>query len=414
MDQGLVSLSNFTLNILLARWLSPTEYGAFGVTYTIFLLFGTFHSALLNEPMLVFGPGKYKDKIKAYVQVLLYGHWIFGVIVGTLFFLSYITTSCFTNSRLAPAFFGLSISSPFVLFQWLMRRACYINLQPQLAAISGAGYMVLIFLGAVSLNHFEWLDPASTLLLMGIASLLSGLWLLYKLGMHLKINNDTQLRRDVFCDHWRYGRWSLGTAGLAWIPSNVFMIFLPIWWGLEASAAYKALLNLILPMVNVTTALGTILLPVLVDKKGSPAFNHLVIFMSVFFVLGATIYWLLLGLFGGPIIHFIYLGNYSEFIGLLWLTGIIPIMGALVTISGAALLALELPNKVFYAFIASSGVTLTIGLLLVLAWGVRGAMYGWLIAYIVTASIMNFLLLIRLKAETLNEARIFVRHHGTK
>jgi O-antigen/teichoic acid export membrane protein len=192
------------------------------------------------------------------------------------------------------------------------------------------------------------------------------------------------------------------------------MIFLPIWWGLEASAAYKALLNLILPMVNVTTALGTILLPVLVDKKGSPAFKRLVIFMSVFFVLGATIYWLLLGLFGGPIIHFIYLGNYSEFIGLLWLTGIIPIMGALVTISGAALLALELPNKVFYAFIASSGVTLTIGLLLVLAWGVRGAMYGWLIAYIVTASIMNFLLLIRLKAETLNEARIFVRHHGTK
>ena len=55
LDQGLFAWAHFLLSILLARWLTPTEYGAFALAYSIFLLFGAFHTALLTEPMMVFG-----------------------------------------------------------------------------------------------------------------------------------------------------------------------------------------------------------------------------------------------------------------------------------------------------------------------------------------------------------------------
>ena len=93
MDQGLVATSNFTLNILLARWLTPNEYGAFSVAYTIFLFLSTFHIGMLNEPLLVFGPGKYKCKIRTYLRVLILGNWIFGIFVGTIFFLAHLAFS---------------------------------------------------------------------------------------------------------------------------------------------------------------------------------------------------------------------------------------------------------------------------------------------------------------------------------
>ena len=109
---------------------------------------------------------------------------------------------------------------------------------------------------------------------------------------------------------------------------NIFTLFLPIWWGLEASAAYKALINMFLPMMHVTTALGAIFLPVLVEKRGLPNFRHLVLLFSIFVVLITVIYWVLLGVFSEVIIRFLYTGKYLEYVDLLWLTGIIPIMGA--------------------------------------------------------------------------------------
>jgi len=58
LDQGLFSGANFLVNILLTRWLSPEEYGAFAVALSTFYLFADFHTAVLTEPMMFFGLGK--------------------------------------------------------------------------------------------------------------------------------------------------------------------------------------------------------------------------------------------------------------------------------------------------------------------------------------------------------------------
>ena len=401
MDQGLVATSNFILNMLLARWLSPSEYGVFAVAYTIFLFVATFHTAILNEPMLVFGPSTYKDRVRAYLRVLIFGHWALAIIIGAFYFLAYLALWRFTISSLTPAFLALAIASPFILFQWMMRRACYINIQPHLAAIGGLGYMVLVFLGALGLHHLKSANSANALFIMGFSSLFSGSWLYYKLGLHYKKKDDINLIRNTLSDHWRYGRWALGTAVLSWVPGNVFMLFVPIWWGLEASAAYKALINLLVPIMNINTALAAILLPILVARRGTSDFKILIVRSAFGSVIGATLYWLLLGAFGKPITHLLYSGNYSEIANWLWLAGLIPILGASVNIAGVALRAMELPNKIFYTYIAATILSLTLGLTFVREWGVGGAIFGWLAAYIVTAYFMNFGLLKSFKDQTL-------------
>ena len=388
MDRGSVATSNFFLNILLARWLSKTEYGSFAVAYTIFLLVSTFHTSMFNEPMLVFGPGKYKDKTIAYLRVILIGHWIFGIIVGTIFLLIYLTLLHFTGSPLTNTFLGLSLASPFILFQWLMRRACYIDLQPHLAAFAGVGYMALTFLGAFSLHFFEFLGPTAVLLVMAVGSLFSGFWIYYKLEVYSNSKIESELIRSVLKNHWRYGRWASGSSILAWIPGNVFIFLLPIWSGIESSAAYKAVLNLLLPMMHVNTALSAPLLPVLVSKRETQSFGRLVIRVSALLLTATIIYWLLLGFFGNSIIQFLYRGHYLEHVGLLWFAGLILIMDTVITISRSALQALELPKKVFLSNVASSGVILTIGVLFVFFWDVRGAMLGWLTSLIVSGTIM--------------------------
>src|SRR3979409_2012944 len=75
-DQALFALANVFLNVALARWLPSDQYGAFAVGYSLFLFICAFHTALLTEPMLVFGPGKYATQPRSYLNLLCRGHWL--------------------------------------------------------------------------------------------------------------------------------------------------------------------------------------------------------------------------------------------------------------------------------------------------------------------------------------------------
>jgi hypothetical protein len=67
LDQGIFTGSNFVISILLARWLSPEQYGSYAVAFAIFLFILTFHQALLLEPMLVFGSSVFRNCLRGYV-----------------------------------------------------------------------------------------------------------------------------------------------------------------------------------------------------------------------------------------------------------------------------------------------------------------------------------------------------------
>jgi O-antigen/teichoic acid export membrane protein len=386
MDQGLFALSNFAVNILLARWLAPAEYGAYAIGYASFLLLGTLHTALFTEPMLVFGPRKHRERLGTYLRVLLRGHWAFGAAMSALFGIAALALTHHGDSPLAPTALGVAIAAPFILFQWLMRKACYVNLQPRLAASAGALYMVLILSGMYGVSRLGWLNPASALAVMAGGSLWSGLWLLYRLASPPQ---KTEIEREVFEDHLRYGRWASGAAALSWVPANALLLLLPVLWGLEASAAFRALANLLLPFGNVITALGAILLPVFVRNKAAPGFRRLVLHLSAAFVAAAIVYWLLLGVFHEQLFSLLYGGKYADYAGLLWLAGLIPLVSALNATAGGALRALERPNKVFRAECYGAALTVGLGTLLVMLWGVLGAVVSLLVANSVAARAMH-------------------------
>ena len=58
-DQALFAVSNLIINVLLARWLSPREYGAFVTAYVVLILVSVAHAGLLIEPMMVLGPSRF-------------------------------------------------------------------------------------------------------------------------------------------------------------------------------------------------------------------------------------------------------------------------------------------------------------------------------------------------------------------
>ena len=388
LDQGLFALSNFALNILLARWLSPQDYGAFTVGFTIFLLLGTIHTALLTEPMLVFGPGKFKDRFSEYLGLLIYGHSGITLLGSVLLLLTGLGFVLYGSREVAYALFGLALSAPFMLFLWLMRRACYVRLQPCLAAFAGGIYMILMLTGSYLLYRFGWLSSVTALIVMGLASLGAGIWLIAVQQIQRPTRKGNSLPNQILKTHWRYGRWAVSSSALSWVPGNICFLLLPLWWGLEASAALKAMFNLLLPILHMNAALSVLLVPTFVRAHGKAKLESKVRLASLAFVAGGFVYWILLGLFHTPVLRFLYAGQYTEHARLLWFLGLLPLSAGIVAVLGGALRAIERPNQVFWCYVASSVVALSLAIWLVMFRGVEGAAVALLASSLTTAGTM--------------------------
>ena len=390
LDQGLFASSNFLLNVLLARWLAPADYGAFALAYSVFLLLGVFHTAILTEPMLVFGPGKYRERLPEYLGILLRGHFALMLPGAALLTAAAFLLGWLYSPAVERAFLALAIAGPFILLLWLLRRAFYVRLNPGWAAAGGGVYLLILLASILTLRAAGRLTPATGFLAMAAASLITCLILVALLRP--KVMTNSSAIRAVAADHWRYGRWSVATAGISWLPSNVYYVLLPAWFGLEGAGAFRALMNLAMPVLHSIGALSGILLPVLVRNRNESGTQGMAKTMRSFlalFLFGSMLYLIVFWGLRSELFRLLYGGRYQEYTFLpVLLVGLLPFGSSLVAVLGSSLRALERPEWIFWGYVGSGVVTLLVGIPLAAAAGVSGGLLGLLFSYLVAAALM--------------------------
>jgi O-antigen/teichoic acid export membrane protein len=410
-DQGVFAGSNFLLNVLLVRWLTPADYGAFALAYSVFLLLLIVHNALLTAPMLVFGPGKYRERFPEYLGILLRGHFALmlpgsALLVATAFLLGSIYSVVVER-----AFLSLAVAAPFILLLWLMRRAFYARLDPLWAAASGGVYLVILIAGTVALRAADLLSPSTGFLSMGVASLITSALLLIRLRP--KLATDSSTIRDVATDHWKFGKWVAAGSGPNWVTDNIYFVVLPAWLGLAEAGGLKALLNLAQPALQSISALGVLLMPILVHDREAGGCSRMKRTMKLsfaLFVFGSLAYLALLWGLRFQIFHSLYGGKYSVYNSWpLLLVGLLPIAASLPNVVGAALGAIERPKLGFWADAGSAVCALVIGVPLARALGVGGALLGIVVSY----TLMGILTLFFYSRSVRRDAQIAQPRIGT-
>jgi len=379
LDQGLFAGANFLVSVLLARWLPPSQYGAFSVAYSIFLLLATFHTAVLIEPMLVFGAGRYVGQFRRYLSLLFYSHW--GLTGGASLILA-IVAAVFWQLKsvlLAQSLLGLAMAAPFIQLTWLLRRAFYVPLEPHWAATGGALHLIFMTAGMYGLGRQQRLSSFSALLIMGASSIVVSVWLSSMLKRQGEKGESSLTLGTVLEDHWRYGKWSSVTAALRWVPLNLNYLLLPIWFGLEGSASFRAIMNFVMPVQQSFAAITMLLVPLYVKALQTPDRRELsrsLRFMLGVFGVGSGLYWTVLSLFRYQLMHWFYGGRYMEYTNLLILAGFTAFPTGIATVFGSILRARERPDQVFWSFAISGAVFMTLGVLLLALGGPAGGLWG--------------------------------------
>ena len=400
-DQALFSFSNFGANLVLALWLTPAAYGGYMAATAIFWITLSVHEGLLIQPMIVFGSGQFHDRHSSYLAILMTFHWgICAMISAALAAGGAVVI--FWGSRISGlGLLGYAIAAPLVLLLWLVRRDFYVWSHPRLAARAGAIYMVGMFAILYALYRIGILSSFTAPLAAAGASTLAIAGSTGTRLLRLWSSWLDEFLWEVAAEHWHYGRWAVLTGVVGWARGMLYYLIVPVLVGLEANAALNVLWNLVMPAVQLNLASVPLLVPAF--SRGRQNRRAVPLMWIVFLVLvaGASVYALLVGVFGGTLINLIYRGRYTQYADLAWLMGLIVLPSAAFITFIAFLRAHERPDRELSANVAAI-VVACVGIIAIDAWGLLGAVLGLLASH-VTTMLVSFWWVVR--TDSLPETR---------
>jgi O-antigen/teichoic acid export membrane protein len=372
-DQGLFAGTNFLVMVLLARWMEPAAYGALATAYAAFLLLGTLHTALWTEPMLVFGGGRYRDSFRSYVRVLLRAHWIASVGLAGLAAAAALVLDALAQPDLASAAWGLTVAAPLTLFMWFARRVPYVHMRPAQAVEGGVLYLVVLLPAVYLLVRHGHHAAGEVLAAMGLAALLAGLCILFRASRAAPQDRVENGIGAVTANHWEYGRWAILAGALSWVPSSSPFLILPIYGGLEASAEYRAALNILMPVFQTNSAISSILLPSIVSMREREKKFKIIIYSTLFLSIMAITYCVIAISLRSVISEHIYGGNYNLDFGIMSILSGVTLTQGIALVFGASLRAMGLPKLLAANYAIAALVTLGCAFPLIKFFGAFGA-----------------------------------------
>lgn len=391
-DQGLVSGANFLLNIFLARSISPSQYGAFSIGFSVFLFFSGFQNALILEPMSVLQPKNPQWETGNYLKTLIVANFFLtGALGFVLIFIALLFPDLLGEDRLT--FIGVALSTPFILLFWLMRRTCYLYSWTSLAFQGSIVYGLTLIVGLYFLSLIKNISSFSAFILLGTSGFGASLyyWLLmnrsFKAG-HVKF----RFLKEIILPHWNYGRWVTGSAFVSWLGSNVLVPLIGISIGLSHAGIFRAIQNTILPLQQVLVAVVLLFLPrlsgmlLIAQRKSVKKISYV---MVSGITITAFLYVCFLSAFPRQIIEILYVRKeYQDFYWLVYYLGGFAILDAMGIGTALVLRAAEKPYAIFWSQTGAAITLIPITILLIRNYGIQGAAIALVISGVIALIIL--------------------------
>lgn len=384
-DQGLFAISNFALNLMLARHMAKADFGAFSAAFATFLILATIYTAVITEPMLIFALSSRAVQQRTYVNKVSVLHWRGAILVSAVV-LAIGLARYSINPQMSTilAYGGWAIAAPMVLWLWFARRTAYITRTPHRAAFAGAGYLICMIALLGMFGPVVAKYPFVPCILFAIPSVVIAQVLRATVPLRDLAPSQEMAPSTVWTIHWTYGRWaSLGSLCAA-ITGQVYFFVMP----LDKCAAYRALLNIPMPLLQTYTALGPAFIALFTPLRGRSQFGRTVT-MCLFVVSGAS---LVLGLgaaFSGKnLLHILYSDKYIAYSAALLPLMIYSCLGAATVVLDSAMRSMEMVQTATAASVTAVAVSVVFGVPASIAFGVSGATYGLLGSQLFAFSIL--------------------------
>lgn len=388
-DQALISLTNFVATLLLARAVSPTQFGAYGVGFLLLHLGRAVQEGLVVQPLTALAPSLPGEERRGYVGGSA------GVQIGlsaggaiACAGLGWLLTEL-GNTVAGPTLFALWFPVLLGQPQEFLRRTFYTTGQVTRALVnsgvaSGVRLAAMIWMlaaggenGTIGLTAIGW---------GGLAGVALGL-------LHTRGDWHASFRsvRETWRRNWAFGRWVLGGTMATWAAAEVYPILTAGLVSFAAAGAYRALQNVVAPIHALLRAMDTYFTPRLADRRslaGVAGVAHML--RRMLLVTGPPVALVLLGAvaFAEPLLRLLYGDTYVAYAPGMRLMALFYALWYAYWPVQSALKALERTRPIFLGSVAATVSMATVGVWAVLRWDVYGTIAGQALSAAILAAVL--------------------------
>ncbi len=376
-DQAVISASNFIATIILARVVSPTELGIYGVGFTALRLVRSLQEGLVIQPMNVYGASMDEKGFTGYATSTSLIQIFLALTTSALAALGGWLLTQWGNDTAGPALFALWFSFLWWQLQEYIRRMLYTRaaIFHALANTIIANVIRLLLLGWwASQAELSGIKGLHAIGWGSLAALLPGLWLTRKAWTSKPQNLIETWRRN-----WEFGRWIMGSSLANWLAVEFYPILTAGMISFAAAGAYRALQNLVAPVHLLLRALDTFLTPRAArqyEQYGWPVLGRTL--KLIYLISGVPILGLLLFvvLFPSQLLGALYGETYLAYShGVALMALFYALLFAYWPLQ-AAFKAARFSQPIFIANLAATLMMFSVGIWAILRWGVYGTIAG--------------------------------------
>jgi len=387
-DQGIVSGTRFSISLLLARYVIPTEYGMFVLAYAFLIFFSYIQTSIIVVPMTVIGAPLKSMDMKKYFTSLGLAQFIFGLTVMLIILITAkISSLFFIDSPLfLTVFFSMAFASFALQGQEFFRRALFTQQRVKDAFLNDffccclqiAGFIVILKWGVLSGSNIFWIY-----FLASIIAIAYGLFQCRDV-----ISSDLSDFKTYVGKNWNYGKYLILSTFTQYISSQIFIFATAGFLTLAAAGVIGAVRNIFSVLNMATNGIRSFILPYASKKFTNSGLVFLCSLIKKICIVGtAGVIIYCVSILWAPqfILDFLYKGQYKGYSYVVILFAIQSIFAFLNFPSHIGLLILRKMERILYSNLFSSATSIMVGIPLVKYWGLYGACVGMILTQAVLA-----------------------------
>lgn len=402
-DQGVVSAANFLSILILAKAMSPANFGIFMLAHTGLLIMNSFQNAIITQPHNVLGVRRegqaYINFTTSLALVQLIGSTILSLVILVV---GYFVSEFFSEAN-GTVIIGLAFAAVPWMMQEFVRRVLYTKSETTAAAINDSVSYGLQLIGVIALMLFstkEGPSPIEALLVFGGSSLIAVLLGLWQLRRHFAFKQPSLWvsTKSAWLESWHFGKWLVSQQILVWFGTSGYGWLLAAIIGPEKFGMYRAAYQIVFVLNPIRQAMMNYLpsrISHIFASQGREAMVRWVGKMTLLLSIPFALFAALLIIGAEPILNLVYHDKFAN-TGMQWV-----VMGGAIAFllnfyrapKEYAIIAMGNLKALFMRTVFSTVMVLTTGILLIYFWEIPGALISEIsvaiVGLIITQKIYN-------------------------
>jgi O-antigen/teichoic acid export membrane protein len=382
LDQAVLSGSTLAITIVLARTLSPRDFGLFALGQIVLFMAGTLQATLVGQPHNVLGASLRRNDYRDLTRSLAVAQAaLVGALAGACLLVALAAFAFSASTSLLLVGLALALAGTQCLE--FARRVLYTEerIPTALACdLIGYGSFIAIAVSAAAAGSIE--TPAGPLAMLGACcagGAALGVW-------SLRDSLAGRLRRPILRRALRLSRWLVAARAGFWLATYLYLYLGAAILGAAAAASVRAAQVLFGPLHVPLLYMEVALLVRLAQARSRGGRRELDDqARHVTLVVGPIIggYCVAVALAAGPLVDLVYGGKYSDAVSIVRLFAVYYLVSFATQIVTAALTAQERSRPIFFANAMGAALAVTLGWLPIVVFDAAGIVVGMVASIVV-------------------------------